>query len=336
MPPVTDPGDIYAADRAGALSPTVAHFRPLIYAPNSESSSVDEIDPTTYQVVRHVPVGRNPQHVVPSYDLKTLWVLNDLSNSVTALDPSDGSPGRTIAVDDPYNMYFTPDGKYALVVEEARQTLAFRDPHTMALIHALPVHCPGIDHMDFTADGRYLLASCEFSGRLIKVDVAKQQVVGYLPLGLHTSPQDVKTSPDGRVIYVADRYRGGVWTVNPTAFTTTGFLPTGADAHGLYVGRDSRYLYITNRQGGSVSLLSFATGRIEKTWPIPGGTPDMGGFSADGTVLWLAGRYRSEVYALNATTGQLLRRIPVGTQPHGLCVYPQPGRYSLGHTGVFR
>jgi len=62
----------------------------------------------------------------------------------------------------------------------------------------------------------------------------------------------------------------------------------------------------------------------------------MGGFSADGTVLWLAGRYRSEVYALNATTGQLLRRIPVGTQPHGLCVYPQPGRYSLGHTGVFR
>ena len=29
-------------------------------------------------------------------------------------------------------------------------------------------------------------------------------------------------------------------------------------------------------------------------------------------------------------------RIPVGSGPHGLAVYPQPGRYSLGHTGVFR
>ncbi len=336
MPPVTDPSDIYAADRPGKLNPTVAHFRSLIYAPNSESSSVDEIDPRTYRVVRHVPVGRNPQHVVPSYDLKTLWVLNDLSNSVTALDPADGSPGRTIAVDDPYNMYFTPDGKYALVVEEARQTLAFRDPQTMALVHNLPVHCAGIDHMDFTADGRYLIASCEFSGQLIKVDVARQKIVDYLPLGPHTSPQDVKTSPDGRVMYVADRYRGGIWTIDPATFTTTGFLPTGADAHGLYVGRNSRYLYITNRTGGSVSLLSFATGKIEKTWPIPSGTPDMGGLSADGTVLWLAGRYRSEVYALNADTGKLIQRITVGTQPHGLCVYPQPGRYSLGHTGVFR
>jgi len=206
----------------------------------------------------------------------------------------------------------------------------------MALVHAVPVNCSGIDHMDFTADGRYLIASCEFSGQLIKVDVAQQKVVGYLPLGPHTSPQDVKTAPDGRTMYVADRFRGGVWTVNPTTFTTTGFVPTGGDAHGLYVSRDSRTLYITNRAGGSVSLLSFATGRIVQTWPVPGGTPDMGGVSVDGKTLWLTGRYRSEIYALDTTTGQLLTRIHVGTQPHGMAVYPQPGRYSLGHTGVFR
>jgi len=336
MPPVVDPRDIYAADRAGALSATVAHFRPLLYVPNSESSSVDEIDPVTDRTVRHLLVGRNPQHVVPSYDLKTLWVLNDMGNSVTALDPRDGSPGRTVPVADPYNMYFTPDGRYALVVEEARQTLAFRDPHTMALVHAVPVNCSGIDHLDFTADGRYLIASCEFSGQLIKVDVAQQKVLGYLPLGPHTSPQDVKTAPDGRTMYVADRFRSGVWTVNPTTFTTTGFVPTGGDAHGLYVSRDSRTLYITNRAGGSVSLLSFATGTIVQTWPVPGGTPDMGGVSVDGKTLWLTGRYRSEIYALDTTTGQLLTRIHVGTQPHGMAVYPQPGRYSLGHTGVFR
>ena len=336
MPPITDPRDIYAADRAGALSPVVAGFRPLLYVPNSGGNSVDEIDPSTNSIVRHVLVGRNPQHIVPSYDLKSLWVLNDLSNTVTAIDPRDGSAGRTIPVTDPYNMYFTPDGRYALVVEEARQLLSFRDPQTMRLVHRVPVVCSGVDHLDFTADGRYAIASCEFSGQLVKIDIAAQQVVGYLHLGPHSSPQDVKTSPDGATLYVADRFRGGVWQVDPVGFTTTGFLPTGADAHGLYVSRDSQRLFITNRAGGSVSVLSFATATIVHTWLIPGGTPDMGGLSADGSTLWLTGRYRSEIYALDSNTGKLLTRITVGSQPHGLAVYPQPGRYSLGHTGVFR
>ncbi len=62
----------------------------------------------------------------------------------------------------------------------------------------------------------------------------------------------------------------------------------------------------------------------------------MGGVSADGKVLWLSGRYDSEVYAIDTDDGHLLARIPVGQGPHGLCVYPQPGRYSLGHTGILR
>jgi YVTN family beta-propeller protein len=62
----------------------------------------------------------------------------------------------------------------------------------------------------------------------------------------------------------------------------------------------------------------------------------MGGVSADGRVLWLAGRYNAVVYAFNTRTGNVIAQIPVGNGPHGLCVFPQPGRYSLGHTGVFR
>jgi hypothetical protein len=74
-----------------------------------------------------------------------------------------------------------------------------------------------------------------------------------------------------------------------------------------------------------------------KTWRLPGGgSPDMGGVSADGRVLWLSGRYDSEVYAISTATGKLLHRIRVGRGPHGLCVWPQPGRYSIGHTGILR
>ena len=62
----------------------------------------------------------------------------------------------------------------------------------------------------------------------------------------------------------------------------------------------------------------------------------MGGVSADGRVLWLSGRYDGEVYAISTRTGKLLHRIQVGNGPHGMAVWPQPGRYSIGHTGILR
>jgi DNA-binding beta-propeller fold protein YncE len=51
--------------------------------------------------------------------MKTLWVLNDLGDSVTRINPATAEKGETIRVEDPYNMYYTPDGKYAMVVAEA-------------------------------------------------------------------------------------------------------------------------------------------------------------------------------------------------------------------------
>jgi DNA-binding beta-propeller fold protein YncE len=338
VPPLLSRTDVYAADRPGKLSKVVKNFPPLVYVPNSKSNTVDVIDQRTFKIVRHFSVGALPQHVTPSYDMKTLWVDNDLGNTLTAVDPMTGKPGRTVPVEDPYNLYFTPNGKYAIVVAERLQHLDFRFAHSMKLHHSLHVPtCPGVDHMDFTADGRYLLASCEFSGRMIQVDVARERVVKTIPLRAGGMPQDVKLSPDGRVFYVADMMSNGVWKIDAHRFTKAGFVDTGRGAHGLYASRDSRVLYVSNRGEGSVSLISFKTRRVLKKWALPGGTsPDMGGVSADGKVLWLSGRYNSEVYAISTQTGQMIKRISVGGGPHGLCVYPQPGRYSLGHTGVFR
>jgi len=240
-------------------------------------------------------------------------------------------------VEDPYNMYYTPDGKYAIVVAEQKHRLDFRDAHTMQLVHSLDVHCRGVDHMDFSANGRFLVASCEFSGAMVRVDVEKQKLTGALRLGRRRAPQDVKLSPDGRIFYVADMYAGGVHLIDAATFKKIGFIPTGRGAHGLYTSRDSRYMYVSNRGEGSIALLDLETKKVATVWKLPGGgSPDMGGVSADGKVLWLSGRYDSEVYAIDTTDGHLLARIPVGEGPHGLCVYPQPGRYSLGHTGILR
>jgi len=337
-PPPLSRADVYAADRAGRLSAVMRKFPARVYVPNSKSDTVDVIDQRTFRVIRHFPVGALPQHVTPSYDMRTLWVDNDAGNSLTPVDPVTGKPGKSVPVDDPYNLYFTPDGTYAIVVAERLRRLDFRFAHSMKLHHSLPVPtCAGVDHMDFTANGRYLLASCEFSGRMIEVDVARQRVLKTIPLPGGGMPQDVKLSPDGRVFYVADMMSNGVWEIDAHRFRRIGFIPTGNGAHGLYASRDSKVLYVSNRGEGSISLISFKTRHVVRKWQLPGSaSPDMGGVSADGGVLWLSGRYNSEVYAISTLSGKLIKRIPVGSGPHGLCVYPQPGRYSLGHTGVFR
>jgi DNA-binding beta-propeller fold protein YncE len=328
---------VYAADRPGALSPAVRGDPPRVYVPNSQSGTVDVIDQRSHRVVGHFATGALPQHVTPSWDLRTLWVENDLGGSLTAIDPRTGRRGRSVRVSDPYNLYFTPDGRYAIVVAEQLGRLDFRDARSMRLHRALRVACAGVDHLDFTADGRFLFASCEFARKAIVVDVARERVVRSIALPAGSMPQDVKLSPDGRVFYVADMLRGGVWLFDARTYRRLGLIATGSGAHGLYPSRDSRFLYVSNRGEGSVSVVSFRTRRQVRKWRLPGGgSPDMGGVSADGRVLWLSGRYNAEVYAISTRTGRLLARVPVGQGPHGLCVYPQPGRYSLGHTGVLR
>jgi len=320
--------------------------------PNSHDGTVTVIDPRTYRVLRTFATGALPQHVVPSYDLSTLWVANNLGNTLTPIDPATGREGPGVPVSDPYNLYFTPDGRFAIVVAERRRRLDFRDARTMSLVQSIPVQCKGVDHMEFTADGRFAIATCEFSGQLLKLDLETRTVTGYLmldPGGLDSTamPQDIRSSPDGRVFYVADMKANGVFLIDPAAFRRIGFVATGKGTHGIYPSRDGRLMYITNRGWnttaggrhgpGSITVLDPATERIVATWPVPGGgSPDMGNVTADGTELWVSGRYDDEVYVFDTRTGRLTHRIPVGREPHGLCVWPQPGRYSLGHTGNMR
>jgi DNA-binding beta-propeller fold protein YncE len=343
MPSVTDAKNLYSNAGAGMLSSTVRDFPARVYVPNSKGDTVDIIDPQTYKIIGHFALPKHtngllePQHVVPSWDLKKLWVAQDLGDQLTEIDPSTGREGQTIHVDDPYNMYYTPDGKYAIVMAEREKRMDFRDAQTMQVVNRVPVDCRGVNHADFSIDGRYMIATCEFSSELIKVDVAAQKVLAHLPLTPKGMPQDCRIAPDGKLFYVADMEANGLHVIDGDRFKQVGFIPTGKGTHGLYFSRDAKVLYISNRGEGSVSVMNLADQKILAKWKIPGrGSPDMGGVSADGKSLWLSGRYNDEVYVFDTSDGHLKARIKVGAQPHGLCVYPQPGRYSLGHTGNMR
>lgn len=341
--------NVYAHIAPGMTNPKWAHDPLRVYVPNSLSSSMTEIDPVTYKVTRTFRVGAGPNHVTPSCDGSVLWVNNTSGNSLTPVDPRTGKTGKAVSVADPYNLYFTPDGQNALVMAEDLNRIDFRDPHTMRLRHSMHIPAAGVNHMDFTVDGSYALASCEFSGSVVWIDMRARRVTGKLTLGMsmdtpmaapgpgYAMPQDVRLSADGKLFYVADMAANGVWLISASSLKKAGFLHTGNGTHGLQIGRDARRLFISNRGEGSISVLDMTDNRLIAKWRIPGGgSPDMGGTTPDGKVMWWGGRYNGVVYAMSTDNGKLLAKIPVGDGPHGLCVFPQPGRYSLGHTGNFR
>jgi YVTN family beta-propeller protein len=375
MPPVVDPNNLYSETSGPEhVNPALKDDLVRVYVPNLRGNSVSVIDPAKMKVVDTLKVGSNPQHVVVGYDLRTLWAANNAertnNGSLTAIDPRTGKTGQTVVVDDPYNMYFTPDGKSAIVVAEARHRLDFRDPKTMAMQYSIDApKCGGINHADFSIDGKVAFFTCEFEGSIAKIDLVERKVAAYLvlpmpatrlkdkfvPAGGPTTevctsrkgmPQDIRFSPDGKKLYVADMEADGVHVVDAASFKETSFITTGVAAHGLYPSRDGKKLYVSNRGShkihgprkgpGSVAVLDFATDKIVATWPVPGGgSPDMGNVTADGKYLWLSGRYDDVVYRFDTADGAV-QQIPVGQEPHGLTVWPQPGRYSLGHTGNLR
>ena len=351
-PAPSTPINIYKETGVDNLSPAVKDALPRVYVPNHSSNSVTVIDSQSKKVVDTFKVGLGPQHVVPSWDLKTLWVTNNASRtrhgSLTPIDPTTGKPGKALTVTDPYNMYFMPDGSSAIIVDEAQKRLDLRDPHTMQLQSAIKTpQCHGINHADFAADNSYVIFTCEFGGGgLVKIDLKSRKVVDYIHFSKRSAPQDIRLSADGKVFYVADMVNDGVYLIDDDSFKEIGFLKTGVGAHGLNVSRDGTKLYVSNRGThhmpghrngpGSISVIDFATRTIIANWPIPGGgSPDMGNVSADGAELWLSGRFDQEVYAIDTTTGNVVK-VPVGAEPHGLAVWPQPGRYSQGHTGDMR
>ncbi|MEO5723921.1 MAG: YncE family protein [Ilumatobacteraceae bacterium] len=350
-PPATGPTSIYGYTAVGDMSAAVADAKNYVYVPSNDSGNVTVIDQKTLAIVGTFPVGKLVQHVVASWDLKTLYATASGANQLVPIDPSTGKPGLPIRIAAPYNLYFTPDGSHAIVMAERLNRMDFYDPHTWQLSFSVPTGaCDGVNHADWSPDGSWFLATCEFSGDVIKVDTATGQIINRLSLASGAMPQDLRLAPDGTKFYVADMMHAGVWVVNADGTAVTGFIATGVGAHGIYPSRDATRIFVSNRGRtahdvgrtsrpgeGSISVVDPATDKVLETWIIPGGgSPDMGGVSADGNTLWLSGRYDAVVYVFDTRTGELRAKIPVAPGPHGLNVFPQPGRYSLGHTGNYR
>src|SRR2546423_2056040 len=201
---------VYEHTTGGRLSPLPAGLAPRVYVPNESSGDVVAIDPETFRIIGRFGVGRSPEHVTPDWDLRLLYVNDMDSNALTVIDPRSGRPVRSIRIPTPYNLYFTPDGSKAIVVEDSstpgdgsENGLRFYDRATWKFLRFVSIPFPGADHLDFSVDGRYLFVSCEYSGEVERVDTRTMKVSGAIHVG--GLPIDVRLAPSADLFYVANQ-----------------------------------------------------------------------------------------------------------------------------------
>jgi len=327
-------GSVVPASAAEAGKSAVGRYPERVYVPNAAGNTLHVIDPKTFKIIATHSVGRFPHHVTPSWDLTKLYVTNTGQNSLTVIDPKTGEISGEIRVEDPYNLYFTPDGKMAVVVAERHKRLDFRDLRTWKLIKSISVEWLGVDHLAFSRDGSYLVASCEWSGRIVKVDLKKLELVADMALG--KNPIDVLRPPRQRLMFIADQGVGGVFVVDPDAWKQLEFIPTGRGTHGLLLSYDEKQIYASNREEGSISVIDIASRKVTAKWKT-GGSPDMGQLSPDGAQFWISSRFHADVRVIDTGTGKVIATIPTDKEPHGLTYFPNSrGTRSLGHNGVYQ
>lgn len=324
---VIEPEDVYSQATAERPSPAVAGVPAYVYVPTYDAATVLVIDQETFEVVAMYPIGGSLiERVVPSLDLSVLYATASDTNRLVPFDPTTGEPtGEELTIEAPYNVYFTPGGRRAVVIAKSLDRIDYYHPAMWAPMGSVTTPCDGPSHAAWSADGSFFVVTCEFSGDIIRLDTMTGEVLDVIALGDDAEPQDVRLGPDGSTFYVADLAAGAIVLLDAETLEITGSIATGAGAHSISPSRDGMLLYVANRDAGTVSIVDPSINVVIDEWAIPGGgSPDMGGVSADGSTLWLSGRGHEEVYAFDTATGELKARIAVPGEPGGLAVFPQP------------
>jgi YVTN family beta-propeller protein len=338
--PTPAPGGVYAGPVSMQLDPRVADLPHRVYVPNETTNDIAVIDPETFEIVGRFDAGLAPEHISPDWDFSKLYVSNMNGATLTVIDPETQTAIDTMEVPFPYNTYFTPDGTKAIVVADylgadmvADNGLYFYDRETWELLKFVQVPYPGVNHLDFTPDGRFLMVTCESSGAVVKIDTVEMEIAGVVEVG--GSPLDIRLDPDGDVFYVANQGTHGVDIIDHEAMEAVGFIPAATGAHAFGFSRDATRLFLTNRLENTIDVIDLETRTIVESWPA-GGSPDMVTVSPDGSQVWVSNRFHGTVNAFDPETGEILATIETGGNPHGLTYWPQPGTISLGHNGNMR
>jgi YVTN family beta-propeller protein len=293
---------LVAAPTAGAAG--------LAFVINSNDASVSLVDLTTHQEVRRIPLLREPHHMALTPDHRSLVIGDTTGNTLFFLDPHTGAIQRQAIISDPYQLQYSPNGRYLTIAGLARAQIDIYDAGTLKLLHRIPARSLP-SHMNYAPDSSEVFVSLQGTDRLMAIETATGRVlwtskVGRTPAGVLWSRGHLLVGLMGEAHFAV---------VDPVDGHVLRLIPTGRGAHTMFLTHDQSLIYATNRVDGTLSVLDPATLAVVRTIRLPGGPDDLD-FAPDGKI-WAALRFAQSVAVLDPSTGAV-ERIPVGRSPHGI------------------
>lgn len=300
-----------------------AAVRRRAFVTNSDGDSVSIIDRDTYKVVKTLPVGDYPHHMIVSQDGRHLYVGNTHSDTVSVIDLESERIVRTLPLLDPYNLYYSPDRKILVTtctrlrrveIHAAEDWDHIEKAKGWRLLAKIPT---GKDpnHFAFSPDGHFMYVSNEYSHQLSVIDLLERKLARQVDTGRR--PVDVSLAPGGKVLFVAIYGEGRVTAYDTESFKEIERIPTGAGAHGMAMSVDGKTLFVSNRDASTVSVINVASRKVTQSYKVPQG-PDMMEVTPGGRELWVTSRYGANVNVLDLPSGKITRRIQSGAAPHGV------------------
>jgi YVTN family beta-propeller protein len=283
---------------------------------NSDDDSLSVIDSGTYRETARVHLGRSPHHLILTPDGRTLIIAMSGSNELVLIDRVTGTEKRRVAASDPYQIGFSPDGKWFVAASLRLDRIDIYDARTYEVVHRLPAATMP-SHIAFSRDGNTVFVTLQGTSSLTAIDLSSGKTLWTVPTG--PQPAGIITRPAGTLLvgvmgadYIAE--------FDPHDGSLIRRIHTGNGAHNFLATPDGKTLYVSNRVAGTVSVLDAETLAITGTIAAPGGPDDMA-LSPDGHELWVTGRWRAWVNVIEVAAGMVKTTVPVGRSPHGIFVY---------------
>lgn len=294
-----------------ALCPApAAEAAPIAFVLNSADATISEFDYLTRREIRRLPVLREPHHLALTPDGQHLAVGDTSGNALFFLDPVTGEMQNHITISDPYQLFFSPNGRYLTVAGLARDQIDIYDAHSYQLLHRIVAKSMP-SHANYAPDSSVVYVSLQQSGRLMAIETATGRVIWNVPVG--STPAGVLFH-NGQIL-VGVMGTDYVAVVDPADGHTIRQIHLQPGPHNIFLDPGGRHVYVTARVSGYIDQLDPTTLALQHSFRVPGGPDDIV-FAPDGK-MWATLRWRQHVAVIDPVSGEYTT-IATGRSPHGI------------------
>ncbi|WP_332827923.1 YncE family protein [Ramlibacter sp.] len=269
----------------------------------------------------------------------TVFTANERDDSITRLQLDTGAMQTTRIEFSPHNVQVTPGGKFLLAVGVSAHSGHGGDAGTRGRLLAWdlttagskPVLTDAGDHpAHVVADGTGTRAFVTDSGAdMVHVfAIPSLRKLGSVPTDRY--PHGLRSSPDGRTLYVANMKGGTVSVIDAAALKETARIPVGRGPVQVGFSADGKQAYVSLSSENKLGIIDTTARRLVRKVPV-GPTPIQMVATAGTGLVYVANQGSTPkpadtVSVVDAARGRVVATVRTGKGAHGVAM-SQDGRY---------